>query len=175
MALHRNTGKVLRSAILITAVGVLLLAMPALLDLIGREFILGSWLAYGLGAVTAFVGLAQIYSTIRHPFRLEAGDTALIVRSSVLNADIQRESLAAVTIERLHYLDAPAAPHLVLWPAPGVDLGTKATYRRKGEDRAGYPVIQLDELREPPAQVVAVLQEFAGGKFTAQNMYPPFT
>ena len=173
MSLHRNTGKVLRSAVLITAAGGLLLAMPALLDLIGREFILGPWLAYGLGAVTALVGLAQIYSTLRHPFRLEAGDSVLIVRSGVLNADIPWESLAAVTVERLHYLDAPAAPHLVLWPAPGVDLGTKARYRRKGEDRAGYPVIQLDELREPPAQVAAVLQKFAGGKFTVQNLYPP--
>ncbi|MET8153345.1 hypothetical protein ACIBSW_16470 [Actinoplanes sp. NPDC049668] len=167
MELHRDTGKVLRIAILITAGGALLLAMPALLNLIGREFVLGPWLAYGIGAVLALVGVGQIYSTLRHPFRLVAGDSTLIVRSSVLKADIPWESLAAVTLERLHYLDPPAAPHLVLWPAPGVDLGTKPNYRRKGEDRAGYPVIQLDELRESPAEVVAVLQRFAGARFTA--------
>jgi hypothetical protein len=170
VVLHRNTGKVLRTAFLMAAFGCLGLALPTLLDLMGREFVLGPWLAYGFGGLIALLGFAQIYMTLRHPFRFEADDAALIVRCENLKADIPWESLAAVTIERPHYADETSAPHLILWPAPGADLGTKAKYKRKGEEHAGYDVIPIDDLVESPSEVVAALQRVAGARFAARDL-----
>lgn len=170
MVLHRNTGKVLRTAILTAAFGCVGLTLPALLDLVGREFVLGPWLAYIVGGIVALLGFGQIYTILRHPFRFEANDAALIVRCADLKADVPWESVAAVTIERLHYADATSAPRLILWPAPGVDLGSKPRYKRKGEERAGFPVISIDELRESPAEVVAALRRVPGGRFAARDL-----
>jgi hypothetical protein len=164
MELHRDTGRVLRTAVFITLFGAVGVSLPALLDLLGREFVLGPWLAYGFGGIALLVGLYLIYSTLRYPFRFVAGDTTLTVWSGPLKAEIPWESLAAVTIERSPHLDPSTAPQLILWPAPGVDLGVKPDYHRKRDDVAGHSVIQLDDLRESYDEVVAVLQSRAKDK-----------
>lgn len=158
MELHRDSGRVLRTAVFASLFGVLGVSLPTLLDLIGREFVVGPWLAWLFGGVVLLIGLSMIYSTLRYPFRFVAGEASLIVRSGRLNTEIPWESLAAVTIEKLHYLDPSSSPHLIIWPAPGVDLGVKADYRRKGQDQAGYDVVDLHDLRESTDEVIAVLR-----------------
>ncbi|MEV4345258.1 hypothetical protein AB0J83_12345 [Actinoplanes sp. NPDC049596] len=166
MELHRDTGKMLRTAIFLTAFGALGVALPTLIGLIGYEFRLGPWLIYILGGIVLLGGLINLYSVLRRPFRLAVEGTVLIVRSGGLKADIPWESLDAITIERAHFLDPPAAPHVIVWPAPGVNLGSSSTYRRKNDDRTGYLIIQTDDLREPYPEVAAFFHRFAGHKFT---------
>ncbi|BCY08780.1 hypothetical protein [Actinoplanes sp. L3-i22] len=170
MEFHRDTGKVLRVVLLITLLGVALFASPMLLDLIGFEFTLGPWIAYAMGAICIFFGVARTYQLVRYPFRLAVGEAGLSIRCDGLSADIPWAALEEVTVERVHFVGPSSAPHLIVWPAPGSDLGFKAGYRRKGDERPGRLVIQLSELREPLAQVAAVLQAYAGGRFSVRDL-----
>ncbi|MBW6440035.1 hypothetical protein KZ829_40560 [Actinoplanes hulinensis] len=170
MEFHRNTGKMLRTALLLVLLGVVLFAFPALLNLIGYEFTLGPWIAYAMGAILAFFGIARIYQIIRYPFLLVVDEAGLSIRCDGLNADVPWAALAEVSIERAHFVDPSSAPYLIIWPVPGAELGFKCGYRRKGDDRPGCLVIQIDELREAPAQVAAVLQAYAGGRFNARDL-----
>ncbi len=167
MELHRNTGKVRRTNLLIAAFGALCVSLPALLGLLGREFFLGPWFWYIAGGVAVAVGVYGIYSSLR-PFRVELQEAGLVLRVGGLNSTVPWGSVAAITIERLSYLKPPALPHVILWPAEGVDLGAKPTYKKDG--RAGYELAQLDDLVETPDEVVAILQRYAGAKFSASDL-----
>ncbi|MBV1853310.1 hypothetical protein [Catellatospora tritici] len=164
MSLHRNTGKVVRTSLVMLLLSALAAGLPSLLALVDREFVLGPWFWYLTGAVMAVFSLGSLYSTLRHEFRLEAADTGLVVRCAEIKADLPWSSVAAVTIERPHYLDGNASPAVILWLAPGVEVKAKPNYRTKDGSRAGFQLISLDDLVESPDEVVATLRRYGGEK-----------
>jgi hypothetical protein len=162
MELHRNTGRSVRLAIGMTALGVLAIALPFVISLFDMAFLFGPWVWYIVGALVTGAGVYTLRSSLR-PFRIRIDSDTITVRAAGLNAVVPWDAVSAITIEGLSYLPESASRYLVLWPADGIDLGAKPSYR-KG-DHVGFLLVELDDLHEPVPEVVSALQRFAGPRF----------
>jgi hypothetical protein len=78
-------------------------------------------------------------------------------------AHLAWDQLDAVTIEPLHHLK-DCAPHLILWPADGVDLGNKPLYTSKDGSRRGIQLLEPGQLKEGADALADALRAYAGGK-----------
>jgi hypothetical protein len=167
MQLHRNTAKIRRSMLIVLALGLLALFTPALLGLIGREFFLGPWACYVVGAIIAIVAIYGLLNTLR-PFHLEVTDAGLSVRADSLTTTLPWTSVAALTIERDPGANSNAPPNVMLWLSEDTDVGAKAA--RKNDGRAGYRLLSLNDFKEPAGQVVDVLRRYAGDKLVVVDV-----
>lgn len=59
----------------------------------------------------------------------------------------------------------PPAPHLLLLPANGFDLGAPLTHRDPTGGRACLVLLELDAVKDSPEQVAEALARFGGSRF----------
>jgi hypothetical protein len=162
MNLHRNNAKIRRQTLQGMAFGVLVVAVPWLVGLLGREFFLGPWVWYGIGGLITLVSLLVFVMSFM-PFRFILSEEGVTVRADSLNATLPWSAVHALTLEHAPGTEPKESPRLVLWPMPGTAVTGKPRVHRDGQ--AGYPILDLDDFTESAADVQAALSRYAGAKF----------
>ncbi|GAA1083007.1 hypothetical protein [Nocardiopsis composta] len=116
-----------------------------------------------LAPVALVIGMGVVvYGML--PFRLRIDANGITTRNPPegLNTFVPWSQIAAVTVEHKPGDSAETAPYVVLWPAPGADLGAEPGFRRDG--RPAYLLGQTDEITESEERIRAAIAEFGGSR-----------
>src|SRR5262245_13015313 len=138
MQLQRHTAKVRWKALGFIGLSVFALLIPTIVDLLGREFVLGPWFWYIGGGLGFIAGLYQLAQTFRQ-FHVEVNEGGISVVANSLRASLPWAAVGALTIERGEGKDAEQ--QLVLWPVPGTPMSAKPDKNRNGS--GGYSILDL--------------------------------
>ncbi|MFW5419934.1 hypothetical protein J0910_25255 [Nocardiopsis sp. CNT-189] len=135
---------------------------------LGTVLLAGWFLAGGepplplfLAPVALAAGMAAVVYGMR-PFRLRIDANGITIRNPPegLDAFVPWTHIAAVTVERGPGEAEEAAPCVLLWPAPGADLGAEPGFRRDG--RPAYLLGRTGEIAGPEARILTAVAEFGG-------------
>jgi hypothetical protein len=109
------------------------------------------------------------------PFRLRIDERGVTVNNwlASVRMALPWEHVAAIALRGKPGDRADAEPYLMLWPVAGANVDAKESYVL--DDRTAYAIVQVDDIREPMAELVAALRQYAGPRFiqTQGPQQPP--
>jgi hypothetical protein len=161
--LTRN-WKSLKTGIMLLVVGMVFLASPSLLALVGREFVLGSWVGYVMGGIGFLGGIFMIVEGAAR-YRIGVSELGLDLKVPGLTAKVPWQQIDTVVAERDTTVEKNPSVVLVMVPSPGAELPRKPEYQSRHEGRFGIKLIQVDELRDGHNAMASAMHRYAGAKF----------
>jgi len=118
---------------------------------------------WGSGALFFVAGIIVLLAALR-PFRIAFSDWGLTAHTETLDFEGPWDVVEAIHIEQIRIGEATELrTFLVLWLDDGVPMRRPPTFP-PGAVRKGYVVVELENLKETPEQVAAVLARYAGEK-----------
>lgn len=154
MELHRNRGALVLPLVCVLGGAALLV--------FARD---GAVLHRVVGGGAVLLGGMVLVSLLR-PFRFAIGADGLTVRLPKLRRLIRWDEIEALALDQPPVEQGrPASPRLLLVPAPGTELALPATAHHPRDGRAAVELLDLDRVREKPAEVAAALARHAGDRF----------
>lgn len=139
-----------------------LLAAGLALVLCGNTYFL---LGLGILAVLVFGALA-VHELL--PFRFRISEQGLDLRTRGIKRPVAWHEIEALVLEQPpRKSDGKLPPpRLLLVPVTGSDLNEKLEHRNPADGRPARLLLETDKVTQSPDQIAAVLQQFAGGRFT---------
>ncbi|MFI5484820.1 MULTISPECIES: hypothetical protein [Micromonospora] len=152
--LHRNRGALVLPLVCVLGGAALLL--------FARDGAVLHRIVGGGGVLLGGVVLAGLL----RPFRFAIGTDGLTVRLPKLRRLIRWHEIDALALDQPPAEQGrPASPRLLLVPAPGADLGLPTTGHHPRDGRAAVELLDLDRVREKPAEIAAALARHGGDRF----------
>lgn len=153
MELHRSRGN-LPLAVICVAAGVMVLGVAVEGSLLRMLVALGVVLIAGMVLVGAL-----------RPFRFVIGPEGLDVRRPGLRGTYRWEQFEALAVDE--------GARLVGVPANDFPAGVRITARHPRDRRPAVELLDLNQVRESPDEVVAALTRWSGGRFTDARTLSP--
>ncbi|MGS2615895.1 hypothetical protein ACVCAH_15430 [Micromonospora sp. LZ34] len=152
--LHRNRGALVLPLVCVLGGAALLV--------FARD---GAVLHRVVGGGAVLLGGMVLVSLLR-PFRFAIGADGLTVRLPKLRRLIRWDEIEALALDQPPAEQGrPASPRLLLVPAPGTELALPATAHHPRDGRSAVELLDLDRVREKPAEIAAALARHAGDRF----------
>lgn len=162
MVLHRGWRVYARAAGLLGLV-VVCWYSPWLLRLVGRQYLPGDWVGSAMAAVLLVGNFRRIWA-LRQPFEIRIDATGITRTCAGRTVRFAWQELAHVSVELRPDAGWRPVPRLLtVWSSAETgDHGLAPDVRR--DALRGYRVVDLDDVREPWAEVEAALRRHAGGR-----------